>query len=295
MTRCNQGARDTWECTEKYQTKMDLPLLENGSIFLDGQRIFHSTNHLIQSYDSNRVELEYIQHKFPHYYYLVDVDACHYFPKILDVGQLKYIVGFNHFSVHDKLINKLVDDRCDACGELETQEHVLVCPCERKTSLNFLLQLEQTLKKQLSDDRLNGDIDLMLSNIWEFILGRESTSGTQKLIGYKNLFRGFVVRDQFGADQSTTTYKKSNIILVKACVKHYGIMWKKRNDRRYCDSVRRERLLQWAFREKNNPKNARKVKTSTYIQRGYEKVTKMSADAIQRQLIDLYTIRKSDT
>lgn len=88
-----------------------------------------------------------------------------------------------------------MDDRCDACGALETWEHVLLCPCERKTSLNFLLQVEKTLKKEPLDERLNRDIDLMISIIRDFLLGRESISDTQKLIGYKNLFRGFVVRD----------------------------------------------------------------------------------------------------
>lgn len=139
------------------------------------------------------------------------------------------------------------------------------------------------------------EIDLFLEYIRNFIYGNERIQGTQQLLGYDYLFRGIVIINWHGSNETTVKYKALNKILVKECVNHYVQMWSLRNERRHSEVIRKDRLLKWALQEKQDPENFMRIETSKYFHAGYDNLEKMSANVIQRWLLELHTIRKSDT
>lgn len=56
---------------------------------------------------------------------MINRDARHVFGSIMDIIRLKCVAGYNHYGQWDKLLNKNVSDRCDACDQLETWAHIL--------------------------------------------------------------------------------------------------------------------------------------------------------------------------
>lgn len=241
MTRCNSEARALRAVTELENDVILLPQLETGIVLVHEIRNFRSKNAIIYGYDSNVSELEYIQHKFPGHYNLIDVNARHYFPKTLDITRLKYVTGFNYHGARDRIINLNVDNRCDACGAVENWLHVLQCPCEGHISMTFV----DTLTTKLLDRfDMPVEVKYFMSNVKNFLLGKTNLIGPQQFISYDSLFRGFIVRDWYTVTDTDGKFGKPNKIIVQECVKHYGRMWEKRNLRRHSEPVRRERLLQ---------------------------------------------------
>ena len=50
------------------------------------------------------------------------------------------------------------------------------------------------------------------------------------MLGLKQLFRGYLVKDWFGADHDQNKYNGANQAIVKEYVKLYTKCWKQRND-----------------------------------------------------------------
>lgn len=82
-----------------------------------------------------------------------------------------------------------------------------------------------------------------MTYIKNIILNRSIIYGTQQLLGYKYIFRGFIVRNWNNSDDTSLKYTALNKIIVKDYIQHYVRMWFKRNERRHCKVTRRERLL----------------------------------------------------
>lgn len=180
-------------------------------------------------------------------------------------------------------------DKCDICGEIEDWDHILRFPIARNDQSVFIAKLNLKLSKIR-------DIDVerrhLIKNLEIFFSGHRNIDGTQNLIGYRNIFRGVIVRDWFGNDTSESKYCIANKILVHECVSFYCKMWLKRNDRRNSEQCRKQRLVDWLDEEVQEIGNSKYLSVTKFIRAGYDQIRKMSADAIQRWLFQLHALRK---
>lgn len=72
------------------------------------------------------------------------------------------------------------------------------------------------------DDAIQNDSLIFADDIRDYLNGVESVPGSQNVIGFKMLFRGYVVRDWFGGNVEETKYEKMNKVIVQSCVKLYN-------------------------------------------------------------------------
>lgn len=262
ILKCNDAARALRRYTEEANVTINLPIIEQGSIFVNNTRDFRSINAIISTQDAQSQEIEYFRNKFPTSFQFIDIQARHHFPKQLDICRLKCTSGFNHTATREKIFNKHQDEKCDVCGVNETWDHIIRCPCQRQISLKFLETLREKLRKI---SKLHAAIDTFVSDMVCYIqTGVER--GTLALLGHRYVYRGVIVKDWFGADDRCSRYSDVNATLAKLCVDFYITQWKRRNERRNSQVIRKERLLEWAQREYNDPQNQLNIKTARYLQ-----------------------------
>ena len=80
---------------------------------------------------------------------MIDVEARNTF-KCGDITPLllKYVYGFNNYSLRDQNINKgLSDSDCPRYSNEESQEHVVQCEQTRRFRVDFLVELQTKLEQ----------------------------------------------------------------------------------------------------------------------------------------------------
>ena len=108
----------------------------------------------------------------------------------------------------------------------------------------------------------------------------------------REIFRGVIVKDWYGVDDTATQYHDVNKILIYQCVKYYSKIWRERNVRRNYEVIRRKRLIDWATAEVNWFANHTNAKISKYLA-SFSDVRHMSSDAIQQWLTNLHFFKKN--
>ena len=161
----------------------------------------------------------------------------------------------------------------------------------RQSHFQFLSHLNEKVEKI---EFIENDWSEFSKNIRLFLLGHTNLAGVQALLGYESLFRGVIAKNWFQVGGMSEKYRHANKIIVKECVLYYGKLWMKRNERRNSEVIRRRRLLDWAKCEVDSIENYRHVNVAQFIETTYERVQRMSADAIQRWLCQLHTLRKKN-
>ena len=289
ITKVHHRACSLRRNMEQESCTIHIQEIETGTIYYNNKRDFRSVNTLLKEEDSKEHLYQYLSAKFPEYVQLIDVNARGTFGSKLQLHEIKCAAGYNHYRCRDKLINPLVTDKCDACGALEDWTHILTCRINCEKNKKFLNDLKQQL---LKFGTLQDDIERFIHEIGEFFKGRNNMRGTQALLGYKYLFRGIVVNDWFGTDDSKGTYHVFNKIIVRLCVKHYVALWRARNERKNDPVLRKQRFLEWAENENALLKNHIDPNVARYLEQ-YDSIKKMSADAIKLWLHNLHTFKKN--
>lgn len=279
ITKCHTNAYALRIHTEEALTEIKLPILELGILLIHETRNFDSVNAIIRKQDSSKHEWEYLANKFGNKTHLIDIQARHVFDGGLLRHQLKCAIGYNHHAQRERYFHKHIGIDCDVCGEVENWVHILLCPIARTMHRSFLKQLYEKMSKLQGIDNEKRAI---LRNIKDFLWGKTVIPGTQAIIGYHQLFRGIVVKNWFGINDYQLKFAIANKILVKECVRYYGVLWLKRNERRFSENVRRKRLLEWAEVEVVAVENFRSPVVSKFIATTYDQVREMTANAIKR-------------
>jgi len=76
---------------------------------------------LIWETDAKENEKLYAKSKYPEYLSWLDIEVRNVFHEGVGAGTLKCVVGFNHYGIRDKAINRgLTDDKCLQCQCRET-------------------------------------------------------------------------------------------------------------------------------------------------------------------------------
>lgn len=203
---------------------------------------------------------------------------------------MKCVTGFNQYAMRDKLINKNVSDRCDMCGATETWIHVIKCPCLAEQVTSFMDTMTEKIKPFGNE---NVDVKFMSDNLRKYLLGHDSITGSQLLIGYDKIFRGVIMRDWVSNNETEIKYTACNKVIVSLCTNFYLQQWKSRNERRHSHTLRRKRLTEWLDKEIADSKYENFPEAQRLILLGAEKVRNMSNDCIQKWLVQLHSVRKN--
>ena len=131
-----------------------------------------------------------------------------------------------------------------------------------------------------------------MTDILDFLTGKTVQRGTQSLIGHREIFRGIIVKDWYGANDARTSYHDIKKVIVFHSVKYYAHLWRSINLRRNSDSILRERLLQWAEKETISVQNQANVNVSRYLET-FDDIKRGSTDSIKTWLINLHTFKKN--
>ena len=80
-----------------------------------------AVNTLIWEIDAIECKREYLEMKIPQYHQWIDIGVRNTFHKVVGIGTLKCITGFNHYGYRDEKINKgMVDNKCPRCEQIES-------------------------------------------------------------------------------------------------------------------------------------------------------------------------------
>ena len=222
ILKAHNGACTLRAHMEQESTTILLPEIKNGTLYYTNRREYRSINILLKEEDSREHTFQYLQQKFPQLVYLIDIEARSVFAKGLEIHELKCVTGFNHHGSRENIINPIVMEKCDFCGEKETWCHILTCRANCHEHKNFIKNLETQLSKK---GHMSEDAVTFLNNIEKFLEGYSGVRGTQSLLGYQNLFRGIVAKDWFGSDDAQSKYTVFNKVIVFHCVKYYAKLW----------------------------------------------------------------------
>ena len=110
--------------------------------------------------------------------------------------------------------------------------------------VEFVKETIKELRKHAKEDIDDEIIIKMMKDIVKYFKGDEDQYETpQQYVGFKDLLRGFVVKDWDGADFNCSKHTYLNKILVKKAVLFYSKCWKHRNDVYYDEEKQRGRLI----------------------------------------------------
>ena len=86
---------------------------------------------------------------------------------------------------------------------------------------------------------------VLIEDIVDYLNGNDHVPRSQNVIGFKMLFRGYIVKDWFGTNSDETKYSYVNQLIVRCCVRLYHKCWLQRND----TMKRDEKLKEWLLEE----------------------------------------------
>ena len=84
-----------------------------------------------------------------------------------------------------------------------------------------MMKLKEELLKVESIEEIIYEAIQMINNIEQYLLGNNYFITKQKEIGFKALFRGFIVRDWFDNDIEFNKYCLQNEVIVQEYVGYY--------------------------------------------------------------------------
>jgi len=121
-----------------------------------------------------------------------------------------------------KKLNGYSNTKCLRCGDIENRDHVVKCT----QTIEIQNKLEKTVFKEISKlatkPKIRADTLLFLKYIMDFLTNKQVGETTQNLIRFKELFRGYIVKDWFSKDETETKYSTLNEMFVLKCVMLYN-------------------------------------------------------------------------
>ena len=70
-------------------------------------------------------------------------------------------------------------------------------------------------------DNVKTEAEILLRDIKSYLDGANTVPGSQNVISFKSLFRGYIVSDWFSCNKQETKYKEVNKIITKQYVNFY--------------------------------------------------------------------------
>lgn len=104
-----------------------------------------------------------------------------------------------------------------------------------------------------------------VEDVIEYLNRGENYRTTQQILGFKELFRGYVVKDWFGHNEECITCKEHNKIIVTMCVRYYWKCWEHRNEWHNKPEILRKRVMEWYRHEVKQIINSECVDVERYV------------------------------
>ena len=201
-----------------------------------------SVNEYFREHDSFEALKQFVDKKFKEHAPIIDLKARYGF-KRATTSMLKCAYRFNQHASRDKLINEYPDNTCIRCSCLEDWLHVVKCSEAYEIREKWNKVVTHKIITMAKSEEIKSQALLFFRTIEDFLNEETVIETTQTEIGYKNLFRGFIVKDWFGYNEDETKYHQMNKMIVQQCVKLYVKCWKYRNTLVQEDTKTKERLL----------------------------------------------------
>ena len=154
---------------------------------------------MVSKVNAREIEEAYMKEKIGYNVEYTDVEAQNTFPmNKVTASIIKCANGYNHYGLRDATINKnMINSEYPQCSLPESWEHMVKCRKTKELRRVFIKELLIKMLKNKPRDinemnifDITEDIVKYLNNDKE---GDYKTS--QEFIGFKNLFKGMVVRD----------------------------------------------------------------------------------------------------
>ena len=95
----------------------------------------------------------------------------------------------------------------------------------------------------------------MINDIRKYLINRNDYETNQQYIGFKTLFRSYMIKNYQEANFNIMKYRKLNKILIKQCVQYYLECWMRRNEVLHDADFQKQRLRKWYEDEKEKGLN----------------------------------------
>ena len=162
----------------------------------------------------------------------------------------------------------------------------------------FLNEVERNIKKIAMTDQQKQVTRIVISDIRKYLLNRSNNYSTnQKILGWEQAFRGYVVKIWDRICEDKYFNKELNHIIVKACTFYYMDCWRERNEQFHDPNKQREYVVEWskALEEKiirSNKINAIRCLRNNKV--NYEMNSIRSLHHRNRYLMSVYKASKDE-
>ena len=249
MKICDKKAQAMRRKCYRYEPDTNIQHVGLYSLNINGEISTNSIKEAIRKRDAEMIFKDYTEDKFGHNIDIVDIEARNSFKhNEITPSVIKCAHGHNHYGLRDALINgKIVGMECPRCGIDETWDHVIRCRKIRHKQIKFVKDIEKDVIA-VNEGKIDEEVIVdMIEDIAGYLYGCEEDeyATTQQYIGFKELFRGYVVKDWIGTDFNCTKYSELNKIIVVHAVKFYNECWKHRNEVFHNEKLQRVRMIKW--------------------------------------------------
>ena len=284
IQRCHMESKNERSRMERNEQETSLPDTD--------VTINKSVHTFVRSLDEEMNGASMIEEKFGEFAKFIDYEARRVF-KHTTPSTIKCCYGFNHHGVRNKMINKYSTDKCISCGETEDWTHILRCPSTVELREKWRNKLIKDIKHNEKNQSIHNDAFQFVEDIFLYMNGSNDVPGSQNVIGFKMLFRGYVVKDWFGGNSEETKYHNTNRMIVKSCVKLYHDCWCQRNDLMQNDKNKKDRLLEEVQRILEEYKNLDRVGVQSYLRQCPSNMSVRDTKYIENWITGFNLIKRS--
>ena len=224
----------------------EVKCIGNHALLVDNMPCDRGIKELMQNIDSRRMLAEYCQEKFKNKSQLIDLEArCQFHGATKSA--IKCMLGCNHYGErHSSFNQNLPSNRCPRCGEIETWHHIATCRTLSDQNSIFLQDLEGDLNKQAQTEQQKSANHNIINDLRKFMLNMGNKhDANQQIIGWQNVFRGFVVKRLKDECKEDYFNKIINRILVKKCMSYCIECWFERNEHFHDPEKKKQHVLEW--------------------------------------------------
>ena len=107
------------------------------------------------------------------------------------------------------------------------------------------------------------------------------------MIGFQNVFRGYILKDWTSANFNQEKYHKLNKIAVRLCVMHYYECWIDRNKKYHEEEFQRNRIIKWYQKVKESMINSPYPQVKAFVQRNQLDTERVKTQAMQRWIYNV--------
>ena len=295
MRMCDNNARIVRETCDDKENETNMKYAGFWAMSVNGNMSTNSVKETMRNIDAEKSLTDHVKIKCKHQADFIDLEARRAFNnKDVTPSVIKCTHGFNHYGVRDAAINKGVTEvECPRCNQIETWDHVIRCGKVLLMQVEFVKETIKELRKHAKEDVDNEIIIKMMKDMVKYFKGDEDQHGTlQQYAGFKDLFRGFVVKDWDGPDFNCRKHTYLNKILVKKVVLFYSICWKHRNDVYHNEEKQRERLIKWHERIKLQVEMHEPEQVKIFMRRNKIDATRCKNETIRLWISNVNELRK---